>query len=233
MADYSLQLINLIIDAFESSSIFPYDDGKTHWRKATKPHMKDIAFRDNIKKGAIKLGNNSYYFEIGNELAEEKAPQYHILEDAKIIRRPNKGTKKSRGSQGNIKDKKMRDYGSYLYRPRTQSKSSEFGKMELIQEYRQNQARNFFGDAEKAREYSERVKYHHENKRNYIENKHWKYMERILNVSLPFIADIIGAKLVASNEISESDVDGGKSYELIDSPNSVFADLDTGEVLGL
>jgi len=231
MAGYAQTLIQSIWEAFNSATMFPYDEGKRYWRSPAKPHMKDIAFQQNPM---VQVSPDSWYFEIGNEEAEANAPQYHILENAKIIRRPNRGTKKTRGSQDNIRETRQRDYNAYVLRPRTQSKGDKYGTYELIQEYRQNQSRNFWGTAAKAREYSERVKYHHTNNRNYRENEHWRYMERILNVALPFIADTINAKLVATTSIIDTGELGSTPiYELLNSKNSIYEDLQTGEVIGI
>lgn len=231
MAGYALHICNLLKQKMEQSPLFPYDHSVKRSLKKDKPHMLDAALKANV---VIPLGKDTYYFEIGNENAEAKAPQYHILEDAKIIRRPNKATKKSKGSQANIFPIEKRDYGAMLWRKRTQSKGSEFGKMELIQEYRQNQTRNFWGDADKAREYVERVKYHNKNNRNYYENKHYKYIERILDVIVPQVAQEIGAKLAKTTSgLGDVDVLDNKLYRYVDKAKSVFQDLMTGEVLGL
>jgi len=196
MAGYATTLIRSIWEALDSASMFPYDDGKTHRRSPTKPHMKDVAFQRNP---ITKVTPDIWYFEIGNENAQAVAPQYAIFSNAKIIRRPYRGTDKTRGSQSSIKDKGKRDYNVHSWRERTQTKGELFGAFENIQEYRQNQSRNFWGNADKAREYSERVKYHHTYNRNYLENKHWMYIERILGVAVPFIADTMNAQLEVFN----------------------------------
>ena len=231
MAGMAMNIAKLLKEGFETSPIFPYDDGSRHKRNPKKPHARVIA----LEKNQIQqLSTESVYFEIGNEEAEAKAPQYHILENAKIIRRPNRGTKKSRGSQANVADKSKRDYNSYLTRQHTQSKSSKFGSLETIQEYRQNQTRNFWGDAEKAREYSERVLYHNKYNRYYYENKHWKYMERILKVLVPQVAKAIGATKVETTQgITPNDIADGSRYHLLNPAKSIFLNIKTGEILGL
>lgn len=201
MAGYAKRLIQYLRIGLETSSNFPYDKGDKYWRNPKKPHMLNIGLKENQ---TTQLNENSFYFDIGNEAAEAKAPQYHILEDAKIIRRPNKGTKKSLGTQATIREKEKRDYGVVVARNTTQTKSSSFGKVEYIQEYRQNLGRNFWGQAEKSREQIERMKYHYTYNRNWRPNAHWQYIERILTQIAPQMANDINAKLVVSESLLSS-----------------------------
>lgn len=232
MAGYAKFIADMLKMGFETSPIFPYDESK-RWRSPKAQHIRDIALKQNQ---VIQVSPDSWYFDIGSEEAEAAEPHYHILENAKIIRRPQKGTKKTRGSQANIADKGKRDYNAYVLRQRTQSKSSrDGGILELIQEYRQNQSRNFWGTAAKAREYNERVKYHHIYHRNYVENRHWQYMERILETLVPEVAKAIGAtRYTATTSIIDTGELGATPiYELINTKDSVFSDLQTGEVIGI
>lgn len=194
MNDIALQIIRGLRLGIELNSMLPYDDGSKYKRNPNKPHMKDLMFGKGGDLGIFPLGDGGYYFEIGNEEAEEKAPQYHILEDAKVIRRPYRGTKISKGSQANIKDKAKRDYGGYIVRGGTQKTTR--GSIETFQEYRQNMSRNFFGMAEKSREQIERMKYSYVYNRNWRPNIHWQYIERILSQLVPQLASEVGAKLV-------------------------------------
>jgi hypothetical protein len=193
--------------------------------------MLDIALKSNT---TIPLGDNQYYFEIGNEDGQGRAPQYFILENAKVIRRPNKGTDKSKGTQANVTDLSKRDYNSTITRQRTQSKSGRYSQLETIQEYRQNMDRNFMGRASKAREYAERVKHHNIYNRNYRYNTHWQYIERILAQLVPQIASNIGARLIIGGGGLDND-------ELFSSPSTMIlnragADVNidtmTGELIG-
>jgi len=222
MAGYATRIINMLKIGMELNSNFPYDKGDKYRRSPSKPHMRDIAL---IENQIIAVGDNAYYFEIGNENAQAKAPQYAILENAKVIRRPYKGTNKSKGSQAKIADKGKRDYNVHIWRERTQSKGELFGSFENIQEYRQNIDRNYYGRADKAREQIERMKYHYVYNRNWRPNLHWQYIERILNQLVPQIANDIEATL----SISEGDDLGvfntytAENYQ----PNYTFAEQDT------
>jgi hypothetical protein len=158
----------------EMSAIFPFDT-KTPKEDRRKPHMRDLALKPNV---TFILSPEMHYFELGNENAERLTPHYHILEDAKIIRMPNKGTKKSKGSQRVIADKAKRDYGQFTY-----VASKTYG-YQAIQEYRQNMTRNYDGTIKsktQPREFSKRKKVSDINKRNYRYNKHYQYIERMLD----------------------------------------------------
>lgn len=96
-------------------------------------HMRDLALGNNI---IVPLGTDSQYFEIGNENAEEKAPYYHILQDAQVIRKKGFGTKKSKGSQAFISDPKKRDYGQASYKISKSKNGKE--RINPYYEYRRN-----------------------------------------------------------------------------------------------
>jgi len=194
----------------EMSAKFPFDT-KTPKEDRRKPHMRDIALKPNV---TFILSPDMHYFELGNENAERITPHYHILEDAKIIRMPGKGTKKSKGSQASIGRKSDRDYGAVSYRQTTKG-------TQLIQEYRQNMTRNYdgrIGAKTQPREYSKRKQVSNVNKRNYRYNNHYQYIERILAQVAPQIAVGIGAKLkVGESSLLDNNVLTGllnDNYEL-------------------
>ena len=174
-------------EGMEVSPLFPFDK-TTPAEKRRKPHMLDMALKPNV---TYLISPDMQYFELGNDRAETVTPHYHILEDAKIIRNPGKGTKKSKGSQASIGRKSDRDYGAVSYRETTKG-------IQLIQEYRQNMTRNYdgrIGAKTQPREYSKRKQVSNVNKRNYRYNTHYQYIERILAQVAPQIAVSIDAKL--------------------------------------
>jgi hypothetical protein len=191
-------------EGMETSPLFPYDK-KTPLDNRRKPHMLDMALKHNV---TYLVSPDIQYFELGNPSAEQKTPHYHILEDAKIIMFPKRGTNKSRGSQRLIGRKSQRDYGLVSYR-QTQ-KGTRTG---LVQEYRQNMTRNYDGTivtvTTQPREFKKRLMVTVKNKRNWRTNQHYKYIERILTEITPEIANAIGAKvrtdssnLLDGNELS-------------------------------
>lgn len=184
-----MTLISLIANELktqmEDSPHFPFSDRRNYPpSKQFKPHMKNVALRNNP---IVMISPEIEYFEIGNEYAEENAPQYHILEDAKVIRNPNMGTKQSLGSQRR-KKVENRDYGRNIYLSK-----EDIGK-EFGQEYRQSfRART---NIWKANIRIDELKYKHGNKKSYRYNTHWAYIERILEQITPMIAQQVNAKLV-------------------------------------
>jgi len=174
-------------EGMETSPLFPFDK-TTPADQRRKPHMLDMALKPNV---TYLISPDMQYFELGNDRAETVTPHYHILEDAKIIRMPYRGTKKSKGSQASIARKSDRDYGAVSYRETTKG-------TQLIQEYRQNMTRNYdgrIGAKTQPREYSKRKQVSNKNKRGYYYNTHYQYIERILAQVAPQIAVGIGAKL--------------------------------------
>jgi hypothetical protein len=163
-------------------NIYPYDVN-TPEDKRRKPHALDNALKPNLH---IMLSPELEYFEIGNDKAEEQTPHYHILEDVKIIRMPNRSTAKSRGSQAGI-ERSKRDYSVLGYAQ---------GKTTVVQEYRQQIRRNYFGAGTiktQPREYAKRKAVSNKNKRNYRSNKYFMYIERLIEQIVPLVASQVGA----------------------------------------
>lgn len=79
-----------------------------------------------------QINKDTYYFDLGSERLEAIYPYYHILEDAEVIHRRYKGTKRSKGSQDKIQDVGKRDYGRVII------KKNKTGKTTYYQEYRKN-----------------------------------------------------------------------------------------------
>lgn len=172
---------------------FPYDT-KTPKEKRKKNHMRDLIYNNQT----VMISPEMQYFEFGNEEAEEKTPHYHILEDAKIIMYPNRGTNRTKGSQRLIADKAKRDYGQFIF----VESSATTGGYKKVQEYRQNMTRNYDGSLrnyrqgrQQPREYRKRQKVSNKNKRHYYYNKHYQYIERILLDVTRGLAIEIDAKL--------------------------------------
>jgi acylphosphatase len=165
------------------SGKYPYDI-TTPQEKRRKPHALNIAFKYNV---TYMISPELNYFEIGNPRAEQITPHYHILEDAKIIRMPNRSTAKSRGTQGAVKNRSKRDYSVLGYAQ---------GKTTVVQEYRQQIRRNYFGagtQKTQPREFAKRKAVSNKNKRNYRENKYFMYIEKLLEEVVHFVASSVNA----------------------------------------
>ena len=210
---------------------FPFDSKTPADKRRFPRHMKDVALRQNV---TYMLAPDLHYFELGNASAEQNTPHYHILEDAKIIRLPYRGTKKSKGSQRLIGRKSQRDYGQFVYVP-----SKRYG-WEAVQEYRQNMTRNYDGTKKsitQPREYSKRQEVSNINKRNYRYNKHYQYIERILHDVTKGLAIETNSKLKIGSYDSLFDTAKGdgkvsgyldKNFELVPGflPNYNFEGID-------
>jgi len=173
----------------EMNAKFPFDTKTPEDKRRYPRHMRDVALKQNV---TYILSPEMHYFELGNTSAEQNTPHYHILEDAKIIRNPYKGTKKSKGSQRVIGRKAQRDYGQLVY------VANQKGEYSVVQEYRQNMTRNYdgrIGAITQPREYIKRQQVSNINKRNYRYNKHWQYIERILYDVTKGLATETGTKL--------------------------------------
>ena len=115
--------------------------------------IRDVAFKNNP---TILSMENQYTFDIGNEYSEEHYPYYHILEDAPYIRKRDRGTSKTRGSQAKVEKLADRNYSFPTWNGKT-----------FTQEYRKNirGQRNRIGKVSHL-------------------NEHYQYIERMLNDSI-------------------------------------------------
>ena len=135
-------------------------------------HLKDKAIECFAKSTII--GDNTIVFELGNEEMERNYPHYHILEDTQIIRKRNKGTEKSKGTQDMIKNVSKRDYGYVYWNGKTFTK-----------EY----SRNVRGSRNRANSVSRwavidgKPKWVDAQSNSYL-NVHYHYIENILNMDI-------------------------------------------------
>lgn len=163
---------------------FPYESEKVNEQKhKDRPlHIRDIAFGylPSVENG------NTIYFDIGSDYAEQYYPYYHILEDAEVIRKRGKGTKGSKGSQAEIKELGKRDYGRINFNGKTYSR-----------EYRKNVRgqRSRLGTATKVVVGGDGKSYRVNPNANYYQNVHYHYIERTLDMVLPWIAQEYGLRM--------------------------------------
>lgn len=179
--EYVNQIVIELKVRMEQSALFPFDDGTREAgqkpRPQFKPHARNVALKNNY---ITVVSPDVQVFELGNEQAERTAPQYHILEDAKRIANRGRGTVKSKGSQAMIANKAKRDYSVTLLLPNTNKTTQEYRPS--FKEGRRNygQATNLLGDKVEAKKKSAGNKFRF--------NKHYAYIERILEKEVPLIA---------------------------------------------
>jgi hypothetical protein len=185
---YVNQIVIELKVRMEESDLFPFDDGKRlagqKPRPQFKPHAKNVALRNNF---ITVVSPDVQVFELGNETAERTAPQYHILEDAKVIANPGRSTKKSRGSQGLIANKAKRDYSVEI---------PVANKTTTTQEYRPSfkEGRRSYSSSQNLLE----NKWLYDQPKGgskYRYNRHYAYIERILEKETPLIASSLDITL--------------------------------------
>lgn len=172
---------------------FPYEDEQIKMSKHfNKPlHIRDVAFMDNKVE---YIDENKRSFDIGNYYAEKEYPYYHILQDAEVIKKKYRGTAQTKGSQDKIKDRGLRDYNRVTFNGKTFSR-----------EY----AKNVRGARSKANKILEpkleyikgeyRVK--RDSMQTYYVNKHYHYIDKILDTVLPWVAQEFGGRMLRKVDI--------------------------------
>lgn len=190
---------------------FPYESDEIVMQKHLKrpSHIRDVAL------GLPLLSNGTIVFEIGNNYAEEFYPYYHILEDAEVIRKRGRGTKLSKGSQDKIEIAGgKRDYGRINFNGKTFTR--EYQKN--VRGERSRVAKSTYNIVG-----SDGVVYKINKDTNYYRNKHFHYIERILNNTLPWVAQANGLKMKRTETSSlENDYETQEQDNLIASIMSSF-----------
>lgn len=154
---------------------FPFENEDINKQKHAKrqDHIRDVAFKQN---DTMHIDDNTLVFEIGNQIAEEHYPYYHILEDAPVIRKKGRGTTKTRGSQDKVVVAGgKRDYGRIDFNGKTFSK-----------EYSRNvrgERKKIVYNAQRNIEFGGKS-YTINRNANYYENIHYQYIENMLNGSI-------------------------------------------------
>lgn len=171
-------------------------------------YMINLSLNANQVSG---LGDKMAYFEIGNSYAEEKAPYYHILEDAEVIHKRDRGTKQSKGSQENITPLGQRNYGFQKVR-----KADKEGVVHDIwkNEYRKN-VRGSRSRVGKATDYRYMGKLEINGKtlytvRNqnapYYVNRHYHYIEKSLDdMIVEDVAKEFGLKIKRKSMMNDTE----------------------------
>ena len=187
--EYTLEnFTNLLIELMKTQ--FPYmQDSELDKKKHPKRdplHLREAVF--NYLQ--VDKQPNQQIFDIGNEMLERKYPYYHILQEAQVIRKRNKGTTKSRGSQAKIQDVGKRDY------TRIEVVSGK-NRARYKQEYKKNVrgARSLVGSSSHwtTSASGERVFVNRE--ANYYENIHYHYLDNMLNNGIvDMLAETFGLK---------------------------------------
>lgn len=187
--EYSLDaFVNRIREVMYDN--FPYESDEVNYRKHVvgdrgkvknpKPyHIRDIAFMN------LPVTHNldTRTFDIGSEYAELEYPYYHILQDSEVIHIKGRGTKTSKGSQDKISDKSARDYGIVKWNGKTFSR--EYDKNVRGVRSKQGKARKVYVD-------NNGVVYRINANANTYVNVHYKYIDRILDNTIQWIAHEFG-----------------------------------------
>ena len=179
------------IDSFTSVlrekmyQLFPYENDEINKKKhkGREGHIRDIAFYNLPVIGV----DNVREFNIGSDFAEEKYPYYHILQQAPVIRKAGRGTKKSKGSQAAIQELSNRDYERVNWNGKTYTKEyskNVRGSRNKVIKNATYIKRNAGGQIMKVNRQA-----------NSYVNIHYQYIDKMLDTIAPLIASEFGMTL--------------------------------------
>ena len=119
LASFTKRLRELMYDNFPKLEGRGFNPSGTPKHGEHNEEIRNVAFQNNP---TFMLDENSNAFEIGNDYAEEYYPYYHILEDTPYIRKRDKGTTKTKGSQAKVENRSQRDYNKISFNGKTYSR---------------------------------------------------------------------------------------------------------------
>lgn len=160
---------NRLFDYLLESRQFPFmhDEAldRAKHKKRNPLHLKQAIREQKLITG----GDTQMTFDIGSEALELNHPYYHILQDSYSIRKRNKGTKKTKGSQDKIEDRAKRDYARVSWNGKTFTKEYDrnvrgMRKPKNMTVYGENFIMNRDADS--------------------YQNIHYKYIDRILDTEV-------------------------------------------------
>ena len=159
------------------SNLFPFMFDE-ELDKAKHPKRNPLHLKQEVKNcfEETRVANeNVITFDLGSEKLERIYPYYHILEDSPVIRKRGKGTTKTRGSQAKVENLGQRDYGRVSWNGKTFTK--EYSRNVRGQRNRTTNVSHWFED------YSGNMVFVNRQSNAY-ENRHYHYIENILNGSV-------------------------------------------------
>jgi hypothetical protein len=83
-------------------------------------HLKDVARQ--CLETTTSFTDNLGFFDYGNSVMESNYPHYHILQNTQVIRKRNRGTLKSKGSEDMYSIKPLRNYERVFWNGKTFTK---------------------------------------------------------------------------------------------------------------
>lgn len=167
--DFTKRLRELMYDRFPNLPNRGINPSGTPKHGQHNEEIRNVAFKNNP---TYMLDENSNGFEIGNEFSEEYYPYYHILEDSPYIRKRDKSTKKTRGSQASVEKLGERDYNIISFNGKTYSR--EYARNVRGARNRTNKVSHWGVDASGKKVWINRES-------NSYLNEHYHYIENMLN----------------------------------------------------
>ena len=204
------RLFRLIVD----NKNFPYMrdtalDEKKH------PNRKPTHLNTEVRNNPNRVGfENTEMFEIGSPNLERNYPHYHILQQAPMIRKRNKGTTKTKGSQMFVNDLGQRDYEQVHWNGKTFSK-----------EY----SRNVRGLRKPNSATIKGGNFTMNPDANAYVNEHYKYLDKICDDVTPLIAHEFGLTLLRKQDSGLIDEFADQESITIDQVIEMFDTFNIGE----
>lgn len=208
---------NRIIDLFTSSKQMPDMGGdyldrfgriqSDESKHKNRPMPRDL--RSQIKNSLIETKmnvDNVATMDIGTENMETSFPYYHILQQAPRIKKGNKGTKKTKGSQASVFPVGKRDY---------EKVNLNFNGKTFTKEYSRN-VRGKRMNLDKV-SYWSGMKTSSGDFRNQAQNQylniHYQYIDKICDEIAPLLANEFGMKLARKQDSGLGDEYFSESFD--------------------
>ena len=213
---------NRLKEYFLESPLFPYMYGEymSSWcvmqnseqkHKRNPPHLKDMA-KLCIEETMQDIDENMISFDYGNEQMEKYYPYYHILQQAQVIRKRNKGTDRTKGSQDKVENKANRDYEKVSWNGKIYSK--EYTKKVRNNRKQLESVSHWTIGGNGQKEWVNRDS-------NSYNNIHYRYIDNILNEDVIMkLAQEFGMKVSVRNTGLEEEYYNQEMTDILDILNS-------------
>ena len=185
-------------------------DSRKH-PKRNPTHLRDAVKNE---RAISQINEETMVFDIGSPNLERNYPHYHILQQAPMIRKRNKGTTKTKGSQMLVNDLGRRDYEQVHWNGKTFSK-----------EY----SRNVRGLRKPNSATIKGGNFTMNPDANAYVNEHYKYLDKICDDVTPLIAHEFGLTLLRKQDSGLIDEFADQESITIDQVIEMFDTFNIGE----
>jgi len=191
--NFTQRLRNLMYDHFPNLKDRGKNASGSFKHGLYNDEIRDVAF---MKNPTYTITENQLTFDIGNAYAEQYYPYYHILQDTPYIRKRNKASEKTKGSQAKVEKRSARDYNFITWNGKTFSR--EYAKNVRGKRNRIGKVSHWETDS------AGRLVFVKKESKEYL-NEHYQYIDKMLSECVDTLASDFGMRVLRVKHTSLSE----------------------------